>query len=170
MQGDITAENADAIVNAANRFLRHGAGVAGAIAREGGEVIQKESDAWVGVHGPVSHEEPAWTTGGSLSCRYVIHAVGPIWGDGDEDRKLAAAVRGSLRAADKLGLSSLALPALSTGIFGFPKDRAAGVILGEVKDYFSKQPGSGLKQVRLVLYDESTAEIFLKTWHDYFQA
>jgi len=127
VQGDITAETTDAIVNAANRALRHGAGVAGAILRRGGEVIQQESDAWVREHGPVSHAEPAWTSGGALPCRYVIHAVGPVWGDaqkpgagGDEDAKLAAAVTGSLSVAESLGLKSISLPAISTGVFGFP--------------------------------------------------
>ena len=177
VQGDITAETTDAIVNAANRFLRHGAGVAGAIVRNGGPVIQEESDAWVRTHGPVSHAEPAWTSAGRLPCRYVIHAVGPVWVDaqgagagGEEDAKLAAAVTGSLKVAENLGLASLALPALSTGIFGFPVERAAKVILSAIRDYFSSRPGSGLKQVRLVLYDQPTSDVFLHTWHDYFDA
>ncbi len=79
VHGDITAETSDAIVNAANENLSHGAGVAGAISRQGGPEIQTESDAWVRKHGPVSYAEPAWTTGGKLPCRYVIHAVGPVW-------------------------------------------------------------------------------------------
>ena len=81
VQGDITERDTDAIVNAANSFLQHGGGVAGAISRRGGLVIQRESDAWVSEHGPVSHAEPAVTWGGSLPCRYVIHAVGPVWGE-----------------------------------------------------------------------------------------
>ena len=88
------------------RYLQHGAGVAGAILRRGGPAIQRESDAWVQRHGPVSHAAPAWTSGGNLACRIVIHAVGPVWGDGDEDAKLAEAVTGSLRLADELGLAS----------------------------------------------------------------
>jgi O-acetyl-ADP-ribose deacetylase (regulator of RNase III) len=170
VQGDITAETTEAIVNAANPALRHGAGVAGAILRRGGPVIQQESEAWVREHGPVSHAAPAWTSAGSLPCRYVIHAVGPVWGDGDEDAKLAAAVSGSLSVAESLGLASLALPAISTGIFGFPKERAAQVTLTTVRDYFSTRPSSGLKQVRLVLYDTSTLDAFLRIWHDHFDA
>jgi len=154
----------DAIVNAANAYLQHGAGVAGAIVRRGGETIQRESDAWVREHGPVPHAEPAYTSAGNLPCRYVIHAVGPVWGDGDEDAKLTQAVRGSLRLAEQLGLSSIALPAISTGIFGFPKERAAGVILAVIRDYFSKNPASGLKQVRLVLYDAPTIAVFVNVW------
>lgn len=162
-QGDITLENVDAIVNAANEHLQHGGGVAWSIVRRGGDVIQDESDAWIEKHGLVPHSHPAWTSGGSLSARYVIHAVGPVWGDGDEDAKLAAAVTGSLRAADELGLSSIAFPAISTGIFGFPKERAAGIMLKSIQEYCEKED-SKLKTIRLVLFDDATVEAFLKTW------
>ncbi len=167
VRGDITAETTEAIVNAANAYLQHGAGVAGAIVQRGGRGVQAESDAWVQQHGPVTHESPAWTRGGNLPCRYIIHAVGPVWGEGDEDAKLAAAVRGSLRRADELGLTSIALPALSTGIFGFPKERAAGVILSAVRAYFAAGE-SRIRQVRLVLYDAETVNAFQKVWHDHF--
>ena len=167
VQGDLTAETTDAIVNAANEHLRHGAGVAGAIVRGGGPAVQAESDAWVRDHGPVSHAEPAWTSGGDLPCRYIIHAGGPGWGDGDEDAKLAAAVSGSLRVADRLGLASIAFPAISTGIFGFPKERAAGVILSAVREY-SAASHSKIQLVRLVLYDAETVQAFQKTWLTYF--
>ena len=173
VQGDITAETTDAIVNAANTYLQHGAGVAGAILRQGGPVIQQQSDAWVQIHGPVSHAAPAWTSGGNLTCRTVIHAVGPVWNDTQragagkgEDAKLAAAVTGSLRLADELGLASIAFPAISTGIFGFPKERAAGVMFKSIREYLDKP--SGLKLVRLVLYDISTITAFEKVWHDHF--
>ena len=164
VHGDLAAETTDAIVNAANELLQHGGGVAGVISRRGGPAIQRESDAWVRQHGPVSHAEPAYTSGGELPCRYVIHAVGPVWGEGGEDAKLAEAVAGSLRLADRLGLSSLSLPAISTGIFGFPKDRAAGVILGAIRNYFSRNPSSGLHQARLVLFDQPSVDVFLQTW------
>src|SRR6185503_18264920 len=88
VQGDITIEEVDAIVNAANEYLQHGGGVARTISRQGGPTIQKESEAWIQEHGRVSHTQPAWTSGGRLPAKYVIHAVGPIWGDGDEDNKL----------------------------------------------------------------------------------
>ena len=168
VRGDITAETTDAIVNAANAHLQHGAGVAGAILRRGGPVIQRESDAWVKAHGPVSHAAPAWTTGGDLPCQIVIHAVGPVWGDGDEDSKLAEAVTGSLRVADEMGLASIAFPAISTGIFGFPKERAAGVMFASIREYLDRP--TSLKLVRLVLYDASTITVFGKTWHDHFNS
>ena len=107
VQGDITLEAVDVIVNAANSHLQHGGGVADVIVRQGGQVIQQESDAWVRTHGPVSHAEPAYTLAGRLPCKYVIHAVGPIWGEGEEDAKLCAAVRGSLKLADELKLESI---------------------------------------------------------------
>lgn len=163
VQGDLTAETTDAIVNAANAHLRHGAGVAGAIVRGGGPAVQAESDAWVRAHGPVSHAEPAWTSGGNLPCRYVIHAVGPVWGDGDEDARLAAAVSGSLRLANRLGLGSIAIPAISTGIFGFPKERAAGIILAAIREYFAVGE-SKLRQVRIVLFDAATVTAFQAAW------
>jgi O-acetyl-ADP-ribose deacetylase (regulator of RNase III) len=177
VQGDITIETTDAIVNAANEHLQHGGGVAWAILRRGGEVVQQESDAWVKKYGPVSHAEPAYTSGGNLPCRYVIHAVGPVWGDtqragagGDEDAKLTAAVTGSLNVAEGLGLESISLPAISTGIFGFPKERAAQVILKSIQAYFGEKPDSSISLVRLVLYDQAMVAVFSKTWHDHFNA
>jgi len=168
VQGDITAERTDAIVNAANRFLQHGAGVAGSISQLGGPDIQTESYAWVKIHGPVSHEAPAWTSGGHLHCRYVIHAVGPVWGDGNEDTKLEACVRGSLGVANELQLKSVSFPAISTGIFGFPKERAAGVIIKAINNYFERKPDSSCRVVRLVLYNTPTLMAFEKSWHDLF--
>jgi O-acetyl-ADP-ribose deacetylase (regulator of RNase III) len=163
-QGDLTAETLDAIVNAANSHLMHGGGVAGAICRGGGPSIQAESSAWVRQHGPVSHAEPAYTRAGNLPCRYVIHAVGPVWGEGDEDHKLEAAVTGSLRLAEKLGLASIAFPAISTGIFGFPKERAAAILLSAIQRYLADTPSSGLKLVRITLFDQPTVDAFLSAW------
>jgi len=162
VQGDITAEKVDAIVNAANEFLRHGGGVAAAIVRKGGEIIQEESDRWVVQHGPVSHDSPAYTSSGRLPCKYVIHAVGPVWGQGDEDDHLAAAIAGSLKLADELKLSSIALPAISTGIFGFPKERAAPIFFSTIREYFKTHPASSLNLVRLVIIDRPTLDAFLK--------
>ncbi len=164
VHGDLTQESVDAIVNAANEMLKHGGGVAGAIARRGGPVIQRESDKWVKERGQVGHDEPAYTGAGNLPARYIIHAVGPVWGSGDEDAKLAAAVTGSLRVADRLVLSSIAFPAISTGIFGFPKDRAARVIYQAILEYFDEHPDSGLEQVRLTLYDQPSVDTFLDVW------
>jgi O-acetyl-ADP-ribose deacetylase len=167
--GDLTDEYVDAIVNAANARLSHGGGVAGAISRRGGPQIQAESDAWVRRNGPVSHDRPAVTSGGDLPCRYVIHAVGPVWGEGDEDARLAVAVRGALEKADELKLASLSLPAISTGIYGFPKERAAQVILFATRDYLDQPPGTLLK-VRIVAIDQATLAAFHSAWVACFPA
>jgi O-acetyl-ADP-ribose deacetylase (regulator of RNase III) len=163
VHGDITREEVDAIVNAANERLQHGGGVAWAISNQGGSAIQRESDLWIRQHGIVRHTHPAWTSGGNLPAKYVIHAVGPVWGDGDEDRKLSDAVTGSLRVADELKCSSIAMPAISTGIFGFPKERAAGIIFSCIEEYFENN-GSELKVVKLVLFDQPTVDAFIKQW------
>ena len=166
VQGDLTIEDVDAIVNAANEHLQHGGGVAGMISKKGGPGIEKESDAWIQQHGLVPHSHPAWTSGGLLPAKYVIHAVGPVWGDGDEDNKLVDAVTGSLRVADELKLTSIAMPAISTGIFGFPKERAAQIIFSTIEKYFAEKPSSGLKVVKLVLFDQPTVDVFIKSWKD----
>jgi O-acetyl-ADP-ribose deacetylase (regulator of RNase III) len=166
IQGDITIEDVDAIVNAANHHLQHGGGVAYAISHKGGPTIQEESDAWIQEHGLVTHSKPAYTSGGNLPARYVIHTVGPMWGEGDEETKLRQAILGSLETAQQLKLSSIALPAISTGIFGFPKDLAAKVIFSTIHDYFLHNPQSCLKDVRLVLYDQLTVEAFEEAWED----
>ena len=163
VQGDITIDKVDAIVNAANEHLQHGGGVAWAIVRRGGNIIQEESNVWIQQHGLVSHSRPAWTSGGQLPAKYVIHAVGPMWGDGDEDKKLADAVSGSLRVADELKLTSVSMPAISTGIFGFPKERAAKIIFKTIQEYFDEQK-SGMTIVRLVVLDQSTVDVFVKEW------
>jgi O-acetyl-ADP-ribose deacetylase (regulator of RNase III) len=164
VQGDITIEEVDVIVNAANEYLAHGGGVAWTISKKGGSTVQQESDEWIRKYGPVSHAHPAWTSGGHLPAKYIIHAVGPVWGTGDEDQKLSAAVTGSLRAADELKCESIALPAISTGIFGFPKERAAGIIFSSIENYFSQTKTSTLKQVRVLLYDQPTIDAFMKKW------
>jgi O-acetyl-ADP-ribose deacetylase (regulator of RNase III) len=160
-QGDLTTEAVDAIVNAANSHLKHGGGVAGAISRRGGPSIQTESDAWVHAYGPATHSRPAWTRAGSLPCKYVIHAVGPVWGQGDEDARLASAVTASLNLAEKLQCASLAIPAISTGIFGFPRAQAAKVILGALHAWAEEQRDSRLRVVRLVLFDTDSLQDFL---------
>lgn len=161
VQGDITIEEVDAIVNAANRMLKHGGGVAGAISRRGGPSIQAESDEWVRKNGPVSNETPAVTGAGNLPGRYVIHAVGPVWGEGSEDAKLEAAVLGALMTATELKLASISLPAISTGIYGFPMNRAARIILKTIRSYMIQQPDTTLNIIRIVLFDAPAVEVFL---------
>ncbi len=160
VEGDITEESVDAIVNAANSHLQHGAGVAGAISRKGGPVIQSESDQWVELHGPVAHDQPAWTSAGSLKATYVIHAVGPVWGEGAEAEKLSSAIFGVLRKAEELKCKSLAIPAISTGIYGFPKDQAAKIFVKSMKDYFSWIHNSELIRIRLTMIDQETISVF----------
>ncbi|RMF59422.1 MAG: macro domain-containing protein [Calditrichaeota bacterium] len=156
VQGDITTEEVDAIVNAANSYLKHGGGVAGAIVRRGGHIIQEESDKI----GFVPVGEVALTTAGNLPCKYVIHAVGPRWGEGDEDNKLKNAVLNSLKLAEEKGFQSISMPAISSGIFGFPKDRCAEIILSTVANYFQEHPQSSLQEVRICLFDTPTVEVF----------
>lgn len=160
VQGDLAEETVDAIVNAANSRLQHGGGVAGAIVRKGGWEIQSESDEWVRIHGPATHEKPAVTGAGRLRCRAVIHAVGPVWGEGNEDAKLRAAILGSLAAAEEHGYASMAIPAVSTGIFGFPKRRGAQVILQAIEDFFVGHNPSCLSEIRVTILDDTTLEVF----------
>ncbi len=161
VHGDITQEQVDAIVNAANEHLAHGGGVAGAIVRRGGREIQEESTRWVREHGPVRTGTAAITGAGRLPARYVIHAVGPRWGMGDEERLLAQAVQSALALADEKGLQSISLPAISTGIFGFPKPLGAKVILDAVERYLDEHPASSLREVRLCNIDRETTELFV---------
>jgi O-acetyl-ADP-ribose deacetylase len=166
VRGDITSASVDAIVNAANAHLEHGGGVAAAIARRGGPVIQEASREWVRQHGPITADRPAITPGGALPCRFVIHAVGPVWGEGDEDAKLARAVTGALRLADERQLARLAMPAISTGIFGFPKERAAPIVFSALAAFFEDRGESRLQQVDVTLFDAPTFEAFSKAFHD----
>jgi O-acetyl-ADP-ribose deacetylase (regulator of RNase III) len=160
--GNITEEDVDAIVNAANKYLQHGGGVAGEISLKGGRQIQLESDEWIEKFGPVEHDTPAYTGGGNLPSRYVIHAVGPVWGEGKEDKKLGEAISGSLKLGDQLQIKTIAFPAISTGIFGFPKERAAEIILQQFAAYFDEFPDSGLEEVRLTLFDQESLVVFTR--------
>ena len=157
-QCDITAMETDAIVNAANAQLILGAGVAGAIKTKGGPRIQEECDAIGGtfVGGAVI------TSAGDLKARHVIHAVGPRMGEGDEDEKLKNATLNSLRLADENELNSITFPAISTGIFGFPKERCAELMLQTVIDYL-RRGDTGLKRVVFCLHGASSFDVFSET-------
>lgn len=154
--GDITTRDVDAIVNAANSHLQHGGGVAGAIVRKGGRVIQDESDAI----GFVPVGNAVVTTAGTLPAKFVIHAVGPRMGEGDEDNKLRNAVVNSLKLAADKGLGSISLPAISSGIFGFPKDRCAEILVGESRKFLEENRDSTLVAVEFCIFDESTLGYF----------
>lgn len=156
IEGDITDLEIDAIVNAANSELILGSGVAGAIRERGGPSIQEECAKIGGT--PVG--TAVMTGAGNLKAKHVIHAVGPRYGEGDEDRKLAAAVRSALALADRNGLRSIAMPALSTGSFGFPIDRAARITLTEIYRYL--QGGTKLQRVVVTLFDAEAFGVFRK--------
>jgi O-acetyl-ADP-ribose deacetylase (regulator of RNase III) len=159
VHGDITEEAVDAIVNAANEHLAHGGGVAGAIVRKGGRQIQDESTRWVREHGPVRTGSAAITGGGALKARYVIHAVGPVWGAGNEEALLAGAVTSALSLADENGVRTISLPAISTGIFGFPKPLGAKVIVRAVQEYLDGHPTSSIREVRFCNIDAVTTDL-----------
>jgi len=160
--GDLTEARVDAIVNAANSQLAHGGGVAGAIVRRGGPVIQQESDEWVRQHGSADHDRPALTGAGSLPARAVIHAVGPIWrgGDSGEAANLRAAYTSALELAGAQGFVSVAFPSISTGIFGFPVAQGAAIAVQAALDYCAAQPASAVREIRFVLIDAATLRHF----------
>ncbi len=158
VKGDITERDVDAIVNAANSHLKHGGGVAGAIVRRGGRVIQEESDRI----GFVPVGSAALTTAGSLPCKAVIHAVGPRMGEGDEDDKLKNAVVSSLRLASRNGFRSISMPAISSGIFGFPKDRCAEILVNESRRFLQDNPDTSLETVEFCIFDDETLGHFLR--------
>jgi len=158
VQGDITERGVDAIVNAANSYLQHGGGVAGAIVRKGGQIIQEESDRIGFV--PVGHA--AVTVAGKLPAKFVIHTVGPRMGEGDEDNKLKSAVVGSLLLASEKRLRSVSIPAISSGIFGFPKDRCAMILIREAASYIKEHPDTSLELIEFCIYDDLTVQYFQK--------
>ena len=164
-QGDITDERVDAIVNAANESLQHGAGVAGAIVRKGGRQIQDESNRLTQKYGQLNVGEAAYTSGGFLPCRYVIHTVGPRWREHGRDKSiflLRKACVGSLRVAAQLELSSIALTAISSGIFGMPKEICAQVMFKAVEEFSAGNDAefSNLRDVRIVIIDYPTISVF----------
>ncbi len=154
VEADITSMEIDAIVNAANEKLKLGTGVSAAIRDKGGPSIQEECNRI----GGTAVGTAVMTGAGHLKAKQVIHAVGPKMGDGDEDRKLAAAVRSALALADRNGLRSIAIPAISTGSFGFPIDRAARIMLTEIHRYL--QGGTKLERVVVCLKGEEAFGIF----------
>lgn len=157
--GDLTEYPAEAIVNPANDRLQLGGGVAGQIYLKGGEAIQQECDRIGGT--PVG--TAVWTTAGQLPYRGIVHAVGPQMGEGDEDQKLHQATRAALEVADTQQVASLALPAISTGIFGFPLARCAFIMLDEIIR-FAARPPAHLRKAVVVLYDQSAWKAFAEEW------
>lgn len=159
-QGDITEMETDAIVNAANNDLKHGGGVAGAIRRKGGEVIQQESDEI----GTIPIGSAAITSAGKLKARFVIHAASMELGGITTANALRASTAYSLAIAEKKKLKSIAFPAVGTGIAGFPMKKCAEIMLEEVVKHL--QRGSSLEKVCFVLYDREALVTFEKVWKE----
>jgi O-acetyl-ADP-ribose deacetylase (regulator of RNase III) len=157
VQGDITKESTDAVVNAANQSLLGGGGVDGAIHRAGGPAILAECKAIRAKQGGCPAGEAVVTTGGRLPARYVIHTVGPVWRGGDqrEPEILASCYRNSLRVAVEKALRSVSFPSISTGAYGYPVGEAASVALSTVATFLSKDEAAP-PLVRFVLFDAGT--------------
>lgn len=155
IQGDLTELAVDAIVNAANASLVLGGGVAGAIRTKGGPSIQEECNRL----GGTTVGQAVVTGAGNLKARYVIHAVGPRYGEGKEDEKLRGATLNSMKRATEKGMRSIAFPAISTGIFGFPKDRCADIMLETIRSYLETEETS-LDEVILCLWAKEDLDLF----------
>ena len=156
VQGDITRQTTDAIVNAANSGLMGGGGVDGAIHRAGGPAILEECKQIVARQGRLPTGEAVITTGGNLKAKHVIHTVGPVWrgGGSGEPELLASAYRESLKLDAENGLSTVSFPSISTGVYGYPVDEAAEVALGAVIAFLRE--GTSIKEVYFVLFDGRT--------------
>ncbi|MBW3664875.1 MAG: macro domain-containing protein [Actinobacteria bacterium] len=159
VEADLTAFDADVVVNAANRHLQHGGGLAGALSAAGGPQVQRASDAWVDEHGPLGPDDAAVTTAGTLPAQQLVHVAGPVYEEGSDQNEplLRRAVGAALRAAARTGAQRVALPAISAGIYGYPLDEATAVIAHEV---VRLAPDLGLAEVVLVGFDDETATAF----------
>lgn len=167
LKGDLTESSADAIVNAANSRLAHGGGLARAIVRKGGSCIQHESSHWVHSHGPLAVGSAVSTSGGSLPCRFVIHTVGPNVArlpkpTRDHAQQLRNAVWSALEEADRLELRSVAIPGISTGAFGYPRDQGAREIVGECARFCCERSSSSVRVIGLMNFDDPTVVSFVK--------
>ena len=160
LQGDITTLEVDAIVNAANTHLQHGGGVALAISRAGGPIIQEASDDWTREHGPLTSGTAAITPAGAMPARIVIHVAGPRFTAGqDNETMLRTAVTAALDAASEGSCRSVALPAISAGIYGYPLDEATKVIVSATEAWCEQNPET-LDDVLLVGLDSRATEAF----------
>lgn len=158
--GDLTRQDVDAVVNAANTHLQHGGGVAAALARAGGPIVQEESDAWVREHGPLIAGSAAVTSAGAMPAERIIHVAGPVYQEAqDNERMLRAAVSGALDAARGIGARSIAFPAISAGIYGYPIAAATAIVADEVVRWVAGHPDE-LDEVRLVALNHAVADHF----------
>jgi O-acetyl-ADP-ribose deacetylase len=153
VQGDLTKQDVDAIVNAANSGLRGGGGVDGAIHRAGGPTIDEECRQIISRIGRLETGKAVITAGGNLKARFIIHTVGPVWHGGSkgEEKLLADAYWNCIKVAEEKGFETIAFPNISTGIFGFPKELAAGIAYNAVKEAIKSY--ERIKEVRFVCFD-----------------
>ncbi|MGE5428682.1 MAG: O-acetyl-ADP-ribose deacetylase [Methylococcaceae bacterium] len=160
VMGDITKMEVDAIVNAANSSLMGGGGVDGAIHRAGGPAILEECRQIVARQGRCATGEAVITTGGSLPARFVIHTVGPVWNGGhhNEEQLLANAYRNSLKLALQNGVHSIAFPNISTGVYSFPKDKAAQIAVDTVNSFLAAD--TQIQKVYFVCFDQENYELY----------
>ncbi|WP_265918744.1 O-acetyl-ADP-ribose deacetylase [Cupriavidus nantongensis] len=160
VHGDITRMEVDAIVNAANSGLLGGGGVDGAIHGAGGPAIMEACRAIRDAQGGCPTGEAVLTTGGRLPAPYVIHAVGPVWQGGGqgEEEQLASAYRNSIRLAAQHHLRTVAFPNISTGIYGFPRERAADIAIAAVREALAG--ASEIEQVTFVCFDDENYRLY----------
>jgi len=169
LRGDITRQDADAIVNAANTHLAPGAGVCGAIHTAAGSAPFAEATAHVAEHGALVPGEAIATGAGNLSgVRHIIHAVGPVWhgGSSGESGALSSAYRRSIEVADGLGDETIAFPSISTGIFGYPLELAARTALEAIAEALART--TAVREVRVVLFDEHSLVQWISAAKDRF--
>jgi O-acetyl-ADP-ribose deacetylase (regulator of RNase III) len=162
---DITQIETDASVNAANQNLQHGGGVAFAISKTGGPIIQSESNDIIIKQGPLNTGDAVLTSGGNLKSKFVIHTVGPVWREGDEEKKLEKAVNSVMKIAKKYDLRSISIPAISCGIFGFPAENGTKIIFKTVKNFITKNDSS-LEEIYFVGLESEIAELFKRAVED----
>ncbi|GAB6887308.1 O-acetyl-ADP-ribose deacetylase [Desulfothermus okinawensis JCM 13304] len=169
LQGDITKANVDAIVNAANSQLAGGGGVDGAIHRAAGPELKKAGMKWVQENGPLPTGEAVITPGFKLKAKYVIHTVGPIYRDGkhNEPELLKNAYKNSLKLADSNHLTTIAFPAISCGVYGYPKREAAQIAIGTIKEVL---PNTGVKTCYLYLFSEDMFKLWCEVAEEIFNS
>ena len=158
VEGDITERNVDVIVNPANSYLRHGGGIASTMVKKGGSIIQEESNKI----GFIKVGSSTITSSGILPCKAIIHTVGPRMGEGNEDEKLNKAINSCLELGLREGFESISIPAISSGIFGFPKDRCAKILVNETISFLKNLENSptGIKLVEFCILGKATLQAF----------
>ena len=158
VEGDITERNVDVIVNPANSYLRHGGGIASTMVKKGGSIIQEESNKI----GFIKVGSSTITSSGILPCKAIIHTVGPRMGEGNEDEKLSKAINSCLELGLLKGFESISIPAISSGIFGFPKDRCSKILVNETISFLKnlEDSSTGIKLVEFCILGKETLQAF----------